>query len=142
MAPVPPGGEVKEATQGARAMNAPEERAAPDQASQYGKSNAKRFVRAERRAHERAAARRTSSRTPGRTGKDRLDRWQRESWVSLVQQAGRLGIELETVADRKRVVIALQREQAALAGVSPAVWACSTRKRRGALMALGHLSQL
>lgn len=107
--------------------------AAPDQISPYENSGAKRFMRTERRAHERAA-RRASSRSPGRTGRDRLDRWQRESWVSLVQQAGRLGIELETVADRKRVVIALQREQVALAGVSPAFWACATRKQRGALM--------
>jgi hypothetical protein len=98
--------------------------------------------RAYRRQLEQSQAR--ASRRRRRAGDQtngsvRLDRWRREAWVSLVRQAARLGVpELDGVQDRKALVIALQREQAAIAGVSNATWACATRKQRGALVALGR----
>lgn len=54
--------------------------------------------------------------------------------MGLVRQAGRLGVELETVADRKKLIIRLNREQAQLAGCSNAQWACMTREERAALV--------
>jgi hypothetical protein len=110
------------------------------QISQHGRPARPHRGRAYRRQLERSQARARRRASGDQTnGSVRLDRWRRESWVSLVQQAARLGVpELDGVQDRKALVIALQRHQAALAGVSNATWACATRKQRGDLIALGR----
>lgn len=97
-----------------------------------------RAMRRLERSQARASRRRPRAGDQA-NGAVRLDRWRREAWVSLVRQAARLGVpELDGVQDRKALVIALQREQAVIAGVSDAVWACATRKQRGVLVALGR----
>lgn len=92
----------------------------------------RRQKRARLRSTERAVARR--NRKPAGTGRQRLARWAQESHVELARQANRLGIELETDQDRKRLCITLARQQARLAGVSNATWACATRKERAELI--------
>lgn len=68
------------------------------------------------------------------SGAAAVDRWSRDAWAELVRQGAKRGIELETVQDRKRLIIALNREQAALAGVRPCTWATMTRAQRGRLI--------
>jgi hypothetical protein len=115
---------------------------APEQRSPYVPEPRAKLAptRRQRRARDRqvqAKVDRQPRRYAHETGRARLARWQRDSWVELVRQANRLGIQLETVADRKRVIIALQHEQADRIGVERSTWACMTRKQRGAAVDLG-----
>jgi len=82
----------------------------------------------ERAAQDRARARRRST---GLHGRAAVSSWAQERWAYLQRQSHRIGHgEMETVADRKRVVIDLNREHAERAGVTDAQWACMTSQQR------------
>lgn len=127
-------------TRRAEAVQRPREQM-PEEQRQGVKPHRTRWQR--RRAAEQAerVQRRQARRRPrpdGPHGDSAVSSWARESWVLLVKLNTKLrpGTELETVADRKKLIIARNEELARRLGVSNAELANLTHAERAALSAL------